>query len=122
VSNDVRDIEKAMQSGNDRAGLALRIFSHCIRKYIGALSTNLEGRIDAIIFTAGIGEHAAGVRELCCRGLDVMGAVIDPDKNNSVIREGVISTIDSKVKILVVPTDEERMIAIETQKIMERMQ
>jgi len=117
LSNDARDIEDAASKGNHRAALALKIFGHYAKKYIGGLATELGGRLDAIIFTAGIGENSPHLRELSCDGLEVLGAKLDKAKNNVKGKEAVISTDDSKVKIMVVPTNEELMIALDTQKI-----
>ncbi len=120
ISNDMRDVEEAA-AGNQRAQLALDIFAHTARKYIAALAADLDGRLDAIIFTAGIGENSAGTRARCCKGLEVLGARIDPDKNNVRGKPAVISTDDSAVKILVIPTNEELMIAMDTERIVKDM-
>ena len=121
VSNDARDVEEAAEAGNKRADLALKIFAHTARKYIAGLAADLGGRLDAIIFTAGIGENSVSIRERCCRGLEVLGARLDPEKNNVRGKPAVISTDDSPVKILVVPTNEELMIAMDTEKIVKSM-
>ena len=121
VSNDARDVEEAAKAGNKQAELALKLFAHTARKYIAALAANLEGRLDAIIFTAGIGENSVSMRQRCCRGLEVLGARLDPEKNNVRGNPAVISTDDSPVKILVVPTNEELMIAMDTERIVTSM-
>jgi len=117
LTNDARDVEEAASKGNHRAEIALKIFAHHTKKYIGALATELGGRLDAIIFTAGIGENSTHLRELSCEGLEVLGAKLDKSKNNVRSKEAIISTDDSKVKIMIVPTNEELMIAMDTQDI-----
>lgn len=114
ISNDMRELEIAEEQGNEIAKLAIDIFCYRIKKYIGAYAAAL-GRLDAITFTAGIGENSAPVREKVCEGLDFFGIKLDKELNESLNRqEGVISTADSKVKILIIPTDEELVIARET--------
>lgn len=113
VSNDVRQIQTAATQGNQRAQLALTIFTHSIQQYIGAYATDLNG-LDTLIFTAGIGEHSATVREMICRQLGYLGVQIDPDKNAH--DELVISRPDSPVKVAVIPTNEELVIARDVMK------
>lgn len=114
ISSDIRDILKAADENNSRAKLALNIFTRSIRRYIGALSVSLDGRMDALIFTAGIGENSDTIRDMICAGLDVLGIKLDKNLNEGCRGEAIISTTDSAVKILVIPTDEEMMMAIET--------
>jgi len=116
ISSDLRDVEQAYARGNDRARLALEVYGYHIRKYIGAYAVAL-GRVDAIIFTAGVGEHASLVREWACRGLDAIGAVLDPFKNATRHDEAIISKAASRVKIMIVPTNEELMIARDTRDL-----
>jgi acetate kinase len=117
VGSDMRDIEATSAAGNERAKLALDIFCYRARKYVGAYAAAMGG-VDAIVFTAGIGENSPTVRALTCQGLEYMGAELDSSKNEAQARgERVISTDSSKVKILVVPTNEELMIARETAEI-----
>jgi len=113
VSSDFRDIEEAAAKGNERAILALDIYHSNVRKYIAAYAAVL-GRVDAIVFTAGLGENGAESREAICQNLEFMGAILDPAKNKVRGKEATISTDDSKVKIMVVPTNEELMIARDT--------
>ncbi|MBN1334035.1 MAG: acetate kinase [Synergistales bacterium] len=113
VSSDLRDVEEAAESGNKRALLAENMLYYGVRKYIGAYAAAMGG-IDAIVFTAGIGENSITARARICDGLAFLGAVIDPEKNNIRGKEAVISTDDSSVKILVVPTNEELVIARDT--------
>ncbi len=116
ISSDLRDVEQAYARGNDRARLALEVYGYHIRKYIGAYAVAL-GRVDAIIFTAGVGEHASLVREWACKGLDAIGAVLDPFKNATRHDEAIISKASSRVKIMIVPTNEELMIARDTRDL-----
>jgi acetate kinase len=116
LSNDMREIEDTMHE-NARCKLAFDIFCHWVKKYIGALATKLEERVDAIIFTAGIGENSPLVREAVCKSLGFMGVRFDASKNDFKGREEIISTPDSLVTVMVVPTNEELMIALETESV-----
>ena len=119
ISSDFRDLETAEAEGNERAKLALDMFVYSVRKYLGNYVVNMGG-VDAIIFTAGIGENTPAMREAILKNTEFMGIKIDPEKNEKAIR-GVqmdISTPDSKVRVLVIPTNEEFMIAKETQEIL----
>jgi acetate kinase len=113
VSSDLRDVEKEYANGNDRARLALEIYCYHIRKYIGAYAVAL-GRVDGIVFTAGVGENDSLVREWSCRGLGIIGADLDPFKNATRRDEAIISKLSSRVAIMIVPTNEELMIARDT--------
>jgi len=113
VSSDFRDIEKAAEEGNERAQLALDKFNIRVRKYIAAYAAVMGG-VDAIVFTAGLGENSISNREAICENLEFMGVKIDKDKNNTRGKETIVSTDDSKVKVLVIPTNEELMIARDT--------
>jgi acetate kinase len=119
ISSDLRDVEREYAKGNDRARLALETFAYHIRKYIGAYAVAL-GRVDAIIFTAGIGEHASLVREWACHGLDAIGATLDTFKNATRHDESIISKSSSRVRIMIVPTNEELMIARDTAALVRR--
>ena len=114
ISSDMREIEAADKAGNERAHLALEMYEQRIIKYIGAYAAEMGG-VDIIVFTGGVGENQTGVRENVCRPLAFMGVKID-EALNDVTRgtETVISTDDSRVKVVVVPTDEELMIARDT--------
>jgi len=116
ISSDLRDVEREYANGNDRARLALEVYAYHIRKYIGSYAVSL-GRVDAIIFTAGVGEHASLVREWACRGLEAVGAILDPFKNATRHDESIISKMSSRVKIMIVPTNEELMIARDTRDL-----
>ncbi len=114
ISSDMREIEAADKAGNERAHLALEMYEQRIIKYIGAYAAEMGG-VDIIVFTGGVGENQTGVRSNVCRPLAFMGVKID-EALNDVTRgtETVISTDDSRVKVVVVPTDEELMIARDT--------
>ena len=116
VSSDFRDIETAAAEGNERAKLAIDIFAQKVRKYIGAYIAEMNG-VDAIVFTAGVGENGIDMRKTICAGLDNLGIMLDDEKNNVRGKDRVISTDDSKVKIVLIPTDEELTIARDTKEI-----
>jgi len=113
ISSDLRDVEREYARGNDRARLALEVYAYHIRKYIGAYAVAL-GKVDALIFTGGVGENASLVREWACQGLEAIGAILDPFKNATRHDEAIISKASSRVKIMIVPTNEELMIARDT--------
>jgi len=117
VSSDFRDIENAAAEGNERAQLALEKFGVRVKKYIAAYAAVMGG-VDAIVFTAGLGENSASNREEICKGLEFMGVSIDAVKNNVRGKEVIVSKDDSKVKVMVIPTNEELMIARDTQEIL----
>jgi len=116
VSSDMRDVENAANEGNHRAQVALEMYAYRAKKYIGAYAAALEG-VDMIVFTGGIGENDTETRKKTLKGLEFLGIEIDPEKENVRGKETVISTPQSKVKVLVVPTDEELMIANDTYEI-----
>ena len=113
VSSDFRDIESAAESGNERAQLAMKVFAHKVRFFIGAYIAEMNG-VDAIVFTAGVGENDIGMRDIICDNLDNLGIHLDLIKNRVRGKEAIISANDSKVKILLIPTNEELMIARDT--------
>ena len=116
VSNDFRVIEEAAEEGNKRAQLALDMFHYKVRATIGAYVAVMGG-VDAIVFTAGIGENGIGNRDAICNGLEYLGTRIDPERNNVRGKEQEISAEGSKVKIFAIPTNEEIMIARDTKRI-----
>ena len=116
VSRDMRDVEEAAEEGNSRAALALDLFADKVRKYIGGYAVTMGG-LDAIVFTAGVGENGPEIREKICSGLEVLGASIDPQKNLVRGREEDITGTGSRVRVLVIPTNEELMIARETARL-----
>ena len=113
VSSDFRDLSDAAEKGNKRAGLAVDMFNYGVKKYIGAYAAAMGG-VDAIIFTAGVGENSAEQRMAIASGLEFMGVKMDEDANKCRGEERVISAADSKVKVLLIPTNEELMIAMDT--------
>ena len=116
VSSDFRDIEQAAEGGSQQAALALEAFQYGVKKYIGAYAAAMGG-VDAIVFTAGVGENDAKTRMAAASGLEFMGVKMDAQANNVRGKETVISAPDSKVKVLLIPTDEELMIAMDTAAI-----
>ncbi len=120
-TNDMREVFNKRDNGDKRAVLALEIYTYRIKKYIGAYYAALSN-LDAIVFTAGIGEHSPDIRKFSCAGLENMGIIIDDERNNSPekgIRE--INGTNSRVRVLVVPTNEELRIAQETKKIIDSL-
>ena len=117
LTNDMREIVEAAQSGHSRAQLALDMYCYRLKRYIGAYAAILGG-VDYIIFTAGVGENQPPVRKGCLEGLDFMGVQLDIETNEKVYgQETVISTPDSKVTVAVIPTDEELMMAQDTMQV-----
>ena len=115
ISNDLRDIQEAAAEGNERAELALNIFAARIHQYIGSYAARMSG-VDAIVFTAGVGENSKIARSKILTGLEFMGVYWDPDLNQECGKEGFISYPHSPVKVLVIPTNEEVVIARDTVK------
>ncbi len=113
VSSDFRDLEEAMEKGNEQAALAIDMFNYGVKKLIGAYAAAMGG-VDAIVFTAGVGENSPEQREEIASGLEFMGVKMDPEANKCRGKERVISAADSRVKVLLIPTDEELMIARDT--------
>jgi acetate kinase len=119
VSNDMRELLKESANGNERASVAVDIFCYRVRKYIGAYAAALGG-VDALAFTAGIGENAIEVREKSCEGLEFLGIEIDVERNRKYNgQEALISTPESKVKVYIIPTNEELIIARDTLRCVE---
>ena len=120
VSSDMREIEDAIRKGDERAILALDVYNYRIKKYIGAYTAILGG-LDILVFTGGVGENQFSTRKAVCENLEYIGIQLD-DKKNDGLRavEAVISTPDSKVKVVVIPTDEEFMIASDTLSILKQ--
>ena len=116
ISSDFRDLENAEAQGNQRAELALRVFDYSVKKYIGAYAAAMGG-VDAVIFTAGVGENGPETRESACAGLEFLGIKIDPEKDKVRGKEMDVSSDDAKVRVLVIPTNEELMIAMDTAAI-----
>ncbi len=117
ISSDMREIDAAAKNSDERAVLALDMYFYRIKKYVGAYAAAMGG-VDTIVFTAGVGENQANMREEVCRNMEWMGVKLDTAKNAGIHgEEAVISTPDSKVKVVVVPTDEELMIATDTMEL-----
>ena len=116
VSSDFRDLENAAAEGNEKASLSREKFAYEVKKYVGAYAAAMGG-VDAIIFTAGVGENDKAIRAMVCKGLEYMGVKLDDEANSVRGKETVISTADSKVKVLLIPTNEELMIAMDTASI-----
>ena len=115
VSSDMREVSAAVEEGNERAALAKKMYAYRIKKYIGAFAAAMGG-VDVVIFTGGVGENRDEVRAAACEGLEFLGIKIDQEVNKQILfgKNGIISTPDSKVKVVVLPTDEELMIASDT--------
>jgi acetate kinase len=117
VSNDVRNLEEIARKGDARAKLAIDVFCYRIKKYIGAYAAVLD-TVDAVVFTGGIGEHAAFLREKICDAVTQIGLKLDYAANKAAIEiEAEINTRDSKVKVFVIPTNEQVAIANDTYKL-----
>ncbi|MBD5369931.1 MAG: acetate kinase [Bacteroides sp.] len=116
ISSDMRDIEAAVEAGNERAIMALDMYEYRILKYIGAYTAVLGG-VDIIVFTGGVGENQTGTREKICKQLEFLGITFNAEANKTRGEEIEISGPDSKVKVVVIPTDEEMMIAKDTDEI-----
>lgn len=118
VSSDMREIDAAIAAGNEQARLGWEMYVNRITKYIGAYAAEMGG-LDVIVFTGGVGENQANVRAGVCAPLAFMGVKVDAELNKTRGEEAVISTADSRVKVVVIPTDEELMIARDTEAIVE---
>ena len=116
VSSDMRDLERAVAEGNDRARLAVAIFCYRIKKYIGAYAAAMGG-LDAVVFTGGIGENDAHVRSAVCDNMEFLGLQMDQRKNETLEGPADISKSTGAARILLVPTNEERMIATDTSRV-----
>ena len=117
MSSDMRDIENAANEGNERAILTLGMYDYRIKKYVGAYAAAMGG-VDIIVFTGGVGENQWETRRTVCEGLEFMGVEFDAEKNDRLRGdEAIISKPTSRVQVLVIPTDEETMIASDTQEI-----
>lgn len=117
VSSDFRELTAAMEAGNERAALALDVFVYNVKKYIGAYAAAMNG-VDLIIFTGGIGENDQPVREAVCADMDYLGVKINNELNATIkSKDVVISTEDAKTKVMVITTDEELVIAMDTMRL-----
>ncbi len=116
VSSDFRDIEDAAEKGNERAQLALNVFVHKVKKYIGAYAAVMNG-VDAVVFTAGLGENSDYIRREVCKDMTYLGIEVDNAKNKVRGKETDVSTDSAKVRVLLIPTNEELMIARDTKEL-----
>ncbi len=119
ASSDMRDLENAVNNGDERATLALNMYEQRIIKYIGAYAAEMGG-VDIIVFTGGVGENQTGLRYDVCKPLAFLGVEIDAEKNKARGEEIEISTPASRVKVCVIPTDEELMIARDTEALVKK--
>ena len=119
VSSDFRDLESAAGKGDAKAALAREKFAYEVKKYVGAYAAAMGG-VDAVIFTAGVGENDKAIRSMVCQGLEYMGVKLDAAANDVRGKETVISAADSKVKVLLIPTNEELMIAMDTAELVKK--
>lgn len=118
ISSDMREIDAAAQKGDKKAILALQMYNYRIKKYVGAYAAAMGG-VDIIVFTAGVGENQSSMRSEVCKGMEWMGVKLDEAKNDTIHGdEAIISTPDSKVTVVVIPTDEELMIASDTMALL----
>lgn len=118
ISSDMREIEAGVKAGDKRAVLAMEMYDYRIKKYVGAYAAALGG-VDVLVFTGGVGENQYSTRAAVCRGLEFMGIELDEKLNEGLRgKEALLSTPSSKVKVVVIPTDEEYMIASDTQEIL----
>ena len=113
ISSDMREIEEADNKGDKMAHLALEMYNYRIKKYIGAYAAAMNG-VDIIVWTAGVGENQEGVRWDACSGLEYLGVKMDKERNHVRSKEQILSADDSKVKVVMIPTDEEIVIARDT--------
>ncbi|MDD7461327.1 MAG: acetate kinase [Prevotellaceae bacterium] len=120
ISSDMREIEQAAAEGNERAQLALDMYNYRIKKYIGAYAAAMGG-VDIIVWTAGVGENQTGTRLDVCSDLEFLGIKIDAEANKVRGEEAIISTPDSKVTVCVIPTDEELVIASDTERLVKEL-
>lgn len=116
ISSDLRDVEDAALKGDKRAQLAVNMLNYDIKKFVGAYAAAMGG-VDVLVFTAGVGENSIPTRAAVCEGLEFLGIKIDPEKNAVRGKEADISAADSRVRVLVIPTNEELMIARDTKRL-----
>ena len=116
TSSDLRDVEDAALKGDKRAQLAVNMLNYDIKKFVGAYAAAMGG-VDVLVFTAGVGENSGPTRAAVCEGLEFLGIKIDPEKNAVRGKEADISAADSRVRVLVIPTNEELMIARDTKRL-----
>ena len=119
-SNDMREVLAKAEEGDARSRLAVAMYVYRIKKYIGAYAAIL-GNVDAIVFTGGIGEHAAAIREIICAELSILGISINRERNRAALTKArSIETPESRIRLFVIPTDEELEIAIQTETVVKK--
>lgn len=118
VSSDMREVIQEMKNGDKKSKYAFDVFCYRVRKYIGAYTAAMGG-LDAVVFTGGIGENSAEVRKACCDSMNYFGIILDEDANESSEKEKAITKAESRTKVLVIPTNEELVIALDTKAIVE---
>ncbi len=121
ISSDMREIIQEMKNGDKKAKYAFDVFCYRVKKYIGAYTAAMGG-VDAVVFTGGIGENSADVRKACCENMNYFGIAIDDAANESAAKEKFITGPDSRTKVLVIPTNEELVIALDTMRIVQGME
>ena len=119
LGSDMRDVENGVKESNERAKLALDMYNYRIKKYIGAYAAAMNG-VDIIVFTAGVGENQEGVRWDSCADMEYLGIKMDAERNHCRGEERILSADDSKVKVVLVPTDEEIVIARDTMELVKK--
>jgi acetate kinase len=120
ISSDMREIEAEMKNGDKKATYAFDVFTYRVKKYIGAYAAAMGG-MDAVVFTGGIGENSALIRKACCENMEFFGISIDPEKNESKTKEKAITADGSTATVLVIPTNEELVIALDTMRIVKEI-
>lgn len=120
TSSDMREIESAMHAGDQKCKTAFDIFCYRVKKYIGSYAATMGG-VDAVVFTGGIGENSTFVRDAVCEGMEFLGITLDDSKNTSKDKEKDISVDGSRIRVLVVPTNEELVIAMDTDRIVNEL-
>ncbi|MBP1647398.1 MAG: ackA [Bacteroidetes bacterium] len=120
ISSDMREIETEMQNGDKKATYAFDVFAYRVKKYIGAYAAAMGG-LDAVVFTGGIGENSTLIRKACCENMEFFGIILDRERNESNAKEKVITTDGSTTKVIVIPTNEELVIALDTKQIVKEL-
>ena len=121
ISSDMREIESAIEKGDELAKIGMEMYTYRVKKYIGSYAAAMGG-VDVVIFTGGVGENGDDTRASICQGLEFIGVEVDPAKNKKLrSKEAVISKDGAKVKVMVVPTNEELVIAQDTMQIVEEL-
>jgi len=120
ISSDMREIEAEVKNGDKKATYAFDVFTYRVKKYIGSYAAAMGG-LDAVVFTGGIGENSTAVRKACCENMEFFGICFDHARNEAKEKEKVITTDESKTTAMVIPTNEELVIALDTREIVNKM-